>query len=720
MIKLYILLFLIFTTFFSYSQELPEYIRAETKQVTANPFEYESHHHHLNEIQEYGDVERRNYDVLRYDLYLDLTSSLNSNLEEIDGNRKYFQGINDITVLMNEESKEIEFDANVNHILYVIYSEDNDLNNFEFNDFSHQEGILTVVLPQKALKGDTIKFRILYASVSDSFDDFRDNRGMHIYHKGMEVRDHRGNIVKDNKGDPAIVEHNIAYSMSEPELARYWMPCNDRPYDKALSSMNIRVPINYTGVSNGLLSIVDTIGNDLIFHWENYQPIPTYLMNFAASVFEEYEQTVIVDNDTIPMLHYAWPEDMNGDYFKLIPSMDTHPLMMEVLTDNFGPYPFSRYGTVTVHPFPYGGMEHQTNVTQNRFWIRDNGDGGFVHEMGHHWFGNMITCATWADIWINEGGATFTEAMYFGTIREKSEYKRVMEQKINYFLQKNVNNTSNSMYAVPINSFFGDEGFLIYEKGAIFLNQMKENLGEEQFFKVVREILQDYKYKSITTDEFRQAWKEKSVNPKLDIDSFFEQWVYGAGNPEYSIESNISAGSNNKYLIEVNVSQVQKDNILANEKVPDLFVTPIRFQYRKGSDVGYSETFMNESQTQSYKFETDFLPTEVIIDQTSVVHFLKAAVITSVELEDYVGGIELFPNPITDNYSQLNLNIERAVQNARIELLDILGNKVKDIYTGNLIKDMGFKIFTNNLPSGIYIVNINLDGVHTSRKLIVQ
>lgn len=720
MIKGIFLLFILLTSVDINAHELPDYIRAESKQIVTKATEYEPHHHVLNEIQEYGVVEKRNYDVLRYDLYLDLTQALETKIEDELNNRNYFQGINDISVVMSEESDKIELDANVNYILYVIFSGNDNFKGFEFNDFSHKDGKLIVKLPRIARVGDTIKLRVLFAGIADDFDDFRDNRGMHIYHKGMEVRDHRGKLVVDDKGNPAIVEHNIAYSMSEPELARYWMPCNDRPYDKALSSITIRVPRGYTAVSNGLLTKIDTLEKESIYFWENKEPIATYLMNFAASVYDEYEQTAIVDNDTIPMLHYAWPEDMNGEYFKLIPSMKTHPQMMEVLTDNYGPYPFSRYGTVTVHPFPYGGMEHQTNVTQNRFWIRDNGDTGFVHEMGHHWFGDMITCATWADIWINEGGATFTEALYFGTIEDESEYKRVIESKIYYYLERNENNSSNSMYAVPINSFFGSEGYLIYEKGAIFLNQMKENLGDEQFFKVVKEILQEYKYKSITTDEYRQAWKEKSVNPKVDIDLFFEQWVYGAGNPEYTMETNIDGSKDGKYKIEVEINQIQADNILANEKVSDLFVTPIRFQYRKGSEVGYSETFMNDSQTQSYTFESDFLPTEVIIDQTSVVHLLRSTLVTSVELEDYVGGIELYPNPALDNYSQLNLNIERVIQNARIELLDILGNKVKDIYTGNLTKDMGFKIFTNNLPSGIYIVNINLDGVHTSRKLIVQ
>lgn len=95
--------------------------------------------------------------------------------------------------------------------------------------------------------------------------------------------------------------------------------------------------------------------------------------------------------------------------------------------------------------------------------------------------------------------------------------------------------------------------------------------------------------------------------------------------------------------------------------------------------------------------------------------------ITSVQLEDYVGDLELYPNPSTEGISQLNMNIKNIVQNANIELIDLLGNKVQTIYNGRLNpSSIGYKIFTNGLAKGIYIVNINLDGVYTSKKLIIQ
>lgn len=713
MIKYLFLLFIVFNSANMIAQELPEYLRAETKYVNTNTREYDSHYHKLNKIQDYGDVEKRNYDVLNYSLYFDLRQALNSTIEDELEIKNYYFAQNRIRLVLTMDADTLELDAENLEINYI------EVNNvFVESKPQPVNGLLKIPISNYII-GDTLELLISYKSIADKFADFRQNRGMHIYHKGYSNGD------KDNKGNIVQVEHNIVYTMSEPELARYWMPCNDRPYDKATSEMVILVPDGYKAISNGLLMDTEeqtgSMEGNILYVWKNEEPITTYLMNFAASVYEEYKQTVVVDKDTIDMLHYAWPEDISGDYFKLIPSMDTHPQMMKTLIENFGAYPFSRYGTVTVYPFAYGGMEHPTNVTQNRFWLRDNGDDGFVHEMGHHWFGDMMTCATWADIWINEGGASFTEAVYFGDNFGEDKYRKTIESKTSGYFRFNESNKGNKMYAVPTSTFFAGEGYLIYDKGAVVLNLMKENLGDEQFFRVIKEILQDYKYQSITTDQYRQAWKEKAVDPIVDINLFFDQWVYSPGHPEYVMETGVTKLENDKYRMKVTVNQIQENNTTANKNVPNLFVTTLRFQYRKGKEIGYSDLYLNDSKEQTFYFEADFLPSEVTIDPLSVLHLLRSSELTSVELEDYVGGIELFPNPATGEYSQLNMNIEKNVTNAKIELIDILGNKIKELHSGNLRSGgIGFKIMTNTLPSGIYIININLDGVNTSKKLIVQ
>ncbi len=715
MIKRIILLLLVATISTSYSQELPEYLRVETKHYNTESTESGTHYHKNNRVQDYGDVERRNYDVLHYDLHLDLKDALRSNLDAPVEERKSYSGYNNITVLLTSDVDSIEFDASNMKIGY------NTVNGvFPANVPIAENGLVKIYVGDHKA-GDTIKVFIYYTAIADDDEGFWRNRGMHIYHKGYDV----GN--KDRFGESVIVEHNVAYSMSEPELARYWMPCNDRPYDKATSSMSIIVPKGYTAVSNGYLADIEeqtstSLKNTVLYYWINNEPIATYLMNFAASVFDTLQQTYVKNGVSIPSTHYFWPEDRDTDYFTAVKSMETHPGMMDILVDNYGTYPFATYGTVSVFPFPYGGMEHQTMVTQNRYWLNDEQDAGFVHEMGHHWFGNAMTCATWADIWINEGGASYTEAIYLENLEGEHRYREVIERQVKQVLKKNPNNASIPMYAIPINSFFSDNAFLIYDNASIVHHQMRLNLGDEQFFRVLKEILVEFRYKSVTTAEYKAAWKEKSVNPLVDIDTFFDQWVYKPGYPDFEIKTKVTILENDKFDVYTTLNQIQKDNILVNPDVTEIFETPVRFKlYRDDDNYELSELFINKDKNQTFNFELDFFPIKVEIDPLSTIHNTVNSVITSVQLEDYVGELELYPNPSTDGISQLNMNIISTVQNANIELIDLLGNRVQSVYNGRLNpSSIGYKIFTNGLAKGIYIVNINLDGVNTSKKLIVQ
>lgn len=715
MIKQIILILLAVSISNSYSQDLPEYLRAETKHFDVENTTSGTHYHKNNRVQDYGDVERRNYDVLHYDLSLDLKDALRSNLDAPMEERKGFSGDIRMTVLLTSDVDSIEFDAANMKIGYSTVD-----GVFPDNVPVAENGLVKIYVGDHKA-GDTINVSIYYTSIADDEDGFWRNRGMHIYHKGYNV----GN--KDRFDNPVIVEHNIAYSMSEPELARFWMPCNDRPYDKATSSMSIIVPTGYTAVSNGYLADIEeqtsqSLKNTVLYSWINNEPIATYLMNFAASVFDTLQQTYIKNGDTIPSTHYFWPEDRDDIYFTAVKSMETHPGMMDILVDNYGTYPFATYGTVSVFPFPYGGMEHQTMVTQNRYWLNDEQDAGFVHEMGHHWFGNSMTCATWADIWINEGGASYTEAIYLEDLEGEQSYRNVIERQVREVLKRNSDNSAIPVYAIPLSSFFNTNAYLIYDKGSIIHNQMRLNLGDEQFFRVLKEILEEFKYKSITTAEYKDAWKEKAVNPLVDSDTFFEQWVYKPGYPDFEIKTKVTILDENKFDVYVNLNQIQKDNLLVNPDVTDVFETPVRFKLYKDEDnYELSEVFVNKEKNQTFYFENTFFPVKVEIDPLSVLHKTINSVITSVQLEDYVGDLELYPNPSTEGISQLNMNIKNTVQNANIELVDLLGNRIQSIYNGRLNpSSIGYKIFTNGLAKGIYIVNINLDGVNTSKKLIVQ
>ena len=707
MIK-YIIYFYLLIQAFGISQELPEYIRAESKFIPESTIE-EGYRHKLSRVQEYGEVEFRKYDVLKYDYELDLTQALNSNLEDEVATRKYFHGTNTVTLKMLENTDQLEFDAAMSKISDVTIDG-------QPVGFTHSkdENLLTVMIGD-VTEGQELSIKIDFEGTGDSFNNYRSNRGMHIYHKGQYFNENLGELQ-------VFTEHNIAYTMSEPELARYWIPSNDRPYEKSLSSMRITVPKGYNVASNGeLVEVLEVDDNKSIYHWENNDPITTYLMNFAVSIFSEHHQEAITENDTIPMVHYFWEQDRAGDVFKLEASMDTHPNMMKILTEKYGPYPFNKYGTATVYPFPYGGMEHQTMVTQHRYWILDRGDVGFVHEMGHHWFGDLITCATWADIWINEGGATITEAIYANELYGIEGYNNSIRGKINFYFKRNSNNSGSPIYAVPLNRFFGADSYLIYDKAAIVMHLLKQNIGDEQFYRILNEIFEEWKYKSITTAEFLKEWTDRTESSLVDMDLFFDQWVYGAGHPEYTIESKLNQVVEDEYQFNIKLKQIHSEVIGINGLVPDVFVTPIRIITESESRSDTTEILINDKIEQDFSLNLDYIPTDIYLDEMTTLHKLSESIITSAETDVHFSDMQLYPNPVSSGYSNLYVPIENTTTNLNIQLVDLQGNVVNEIFEGiNDGKNINYMINTNNLATGIYFVVIDLNGSKQLKKLIVN
>lgn len=146
------------------------------------------------------------------------------------------------------------------------------------------------------------------------------------------------------------------------------------------------------------------------------------------------------------------------------------------------------------------------------------------------------------------GGASYTEAIYLEDLEEPQSYRNVIERQVREVLKRNPDNSAIPVYAIPLSSFFNTNAYLIYDKGSIIHNQMRLNFSDEQFFRVLKEILEEFKYKSITTAEYKDAWKEKAVNPLVDIDTFFEQWVYKPGYPDFEIKTKVTILDENKLM----------------------------------------------------------------------------------------------------------------------------------------------------------------------------
>lgn len=325
----------------------------------------------------------------------------------------------------------------------------------------------------------------------------------------------------------------VVWSLSEPFGAADWWVCKNDLSDKADSSdVWITMPSAYVSVSNGILEKKETKGTQTTYRWKNRYPIADYLISIACTNYTEYTNH-FTDNQQNNLLitHFIYPENFTQTIKN---QLDETVPIMAYLSEKFGIYPFmkEKYGHAQ---FGYGGgMEHQTCSSMGAF------DADLVaHEMAHQWFGDKVTCKTWEDIWVNEGFATYAEMLYAET---KGNYNSYLD----YYMKqaKLAKGTIAVQNTSSINQIFSFER--TYCKGAVVLHTLRRVVGDEVFFRILKNYLTTYAYKMASIRDFQQV-AEKEYGRSLA--AFFDAWLYGTGYPkfEYGWQTN-----NNQLSLQIN------------------------------------------------------------------------------------------------------------------------------------------------------------------------
>ena len=546
--------------------------------------------------------------------------------------------------------------------------------------FLHAQSKLTITLPQPLTSAQALTLTVFYQGIPNGSANGSFAFGKH-----------------ESTSDPII------WSLSEPYGAPDWFPCHDTPADKAdSSSVRITAPAQLVSVSNGkLISTTTNTDGTRTFLWKNSYPIAQYLISIAVSNYAQYDTPFTYGNQTLPVTHYIYPENLA----QVQANLALTPAMLRLFTNRFGPYPFLRekYGHAQ---FAYGngGMEHQTVTSME---IRSLIPTVIAHELTHQWFGDKITCRDWQNIWLNEGFASYGEALYTESTSGQSGYQSYMAN-----FMSNARTAQGSIYVQDISSF--SNIFIenrTYDKGATVLHMLRGVVGDSTFFNILRTYAATptLAYNTAVTEDFQAVAQTVSGN---DLSYFFKQWIYGEGYPSYKATITGSAKSATVRL--------QQSN--ATDTNPSSFTMPVQMKVQSAAG-DTTVTVFNNMADQTFTLPAKGVVTNVIIDPNNwilkaVSTTLTTAVVTGIA-EPTPMGLRVYPNPTAETLI-VDFTLP-ASSPVTLSLTNLLGQQVKVTNDPNLASgDYSRTLSLHGLAAGRYTVTVETTGGQQSRVILVR
>ncbi len=501
------------------------------------------------------------------------------------------------------------------------------------------------------------------------------------------------------------------WTLSEPYGARDWWPCIDHPSDKA-DSLDVWITCHQPliGVSQGVLT--DTQVNPdstRTFKWKHRYPIATYLVSVTISDFNSFTDWYrYAPSDSMPVINYVTPDIAvkNPSYRS---NASLAPGMLSIYASLFGEYPFVRekYGHVE---FGWGGgMEHQTLTSLGTYAFSA---GTIAHELAHQWFGDLITCRTWTDLWLNEGFATYCEALYQEMTDGPGAYRTTMLAKMN-------NAPRGAKYAVgsvrlqdtsSVASMFGTA--LVYNKGGTVLHMLRHVLGDSVFFRAMKAyaLAPSLRFRTASTDDFRAVCEQISGT---DLGYFFTEWILGQNYPHY-VYSYSSTASGGWADVTVRIRQT------VQTAMPAFFTMPIDLEFI-GSGMDTTVTVFNDAADQTFHIAVPVAPSDVRFDPMNWILRDVSQVAASVADGFIPGRVTLtqnFPNPFNPATRILyELPTERRVT---LAVFDVLGRLVATLDEG--VRSAGLHAVDwsgAGQPSGIYFCRLATGATNLTRTMVL-
>lgn len=504
----------------------------------------------------------------------------------------------------------------------------------------------------------------------------------------------------------------FVFTDSEPEGARKWFPCWDHPYDKATLDLTAKVPNGVKMASNGYLADSTVVADTTWFHWISDNPVATYLMIITSRMNWNldivYWPTYANPDSLVPMRFY-YNDGENPDYMEVL-----QPQMATYFSQYYGNHAFVKNGFASLNSeFAWGGMENQTLTSIcPGCWYESL----ICHEFAHQWFGDAITCGTWADIWLNEGFATWSEAFWYERDGGYNAYKDEIEYDASYYLQANpgwavyvpewAQNTPDN------NTLFNYA--ITYCKAACELHMLRYALGDDVFFPALYNYATDtvnFRYKNAVTDDFQASFEQSTGQ---DLDWFFNSWIKQPNHPVYQNQYNIHNNGDGTWNVNFYVDQVQTN--------AGFFPIPIELYIYFVGATDTTMRVMNSENQQSFSWTFNKQPANVYFDFNNEI-VLKQASLT-VGIDENIDGkqdydlSQNYPNPAGFSTEFTYTLPEKS--DVQLNVFDMNGKKVLELVNGQQERGThAVQADVSSLSPGVYYYRLNAGNFSDSKRMVV-
>jgi aminopeptidase N len=434
------------------------------------------------------------------------------------------------------------------------------------------------------------------------------------------------NPRKEEAGKPQQI-----WTQGETENNSRWFPTIDKPNERCTEEIYLTVEDRFKTLSNGVL--VSSKNNDdgtRTDYWKMDMPHAPYLFMIAIG-----EYAVVKDEWKGKLVDY-YVEPKFEKYAKNI--FPFTPEMLTLFSDQLDlAYPWPKYSQVVVRDYVSGAMENTSAVIFGEFMqgtdreLIDNlqNEKIVAHEMFHHWFGDYVTCESWANLTLNEGFANYSEYLWlehkYG--RDEADFHRLQELQgyMGQAQQQGVHPLINYSYDDKEDMFDAHS----YNKGGLVLHMLRNIVGDDAFFAGLHKYLKDNAFSDVEGHELRMAFEDVTGT---DLNWFFNQWFFSQGHPELDIDYDYDA---EKKQAIVTVEQVQDP-----ENNPPIFILPVAIDVYADGKVTRHEVRVDQ-RLQSFYFSSETDPELIVFDGEGV---LLAAVDEPKSDIEYIAQFEKAPN----------------------------------------------------------------------------